>query len=110
MSEVATKEVPIEELSQEEFKAARAKGQTTAEKPAKAESEESKPEEKVKAKGGFQTRIDRLIRLLVEQKIEAAEIRTREVGALGEQRLEVVTRGHPAERESDGYDQQPPEV
>jgi hypothetical protein len=58
----------------------------------------------------FDKRVNRLVRLFVEQKIQSADIRTRQVGALGQQRLEVVARSHPAERERDGYDEQPPEV
>ena len=58
----------------------------------------------------FDKRVDRLIGLLIEQEIQATEVRTRQVGAFGQQRLEVVACGHPAERKSDGYDKQPPEV
>jgi len=58
----------------------------------------------------FDERVDCLIGLLIEQEIQAAEIRTRQVCALGQQRLEVVARSHPAERKRDGYDEQPPEV
>ncbi len=58
----------------------------------------------------FDKRIDRLVGLLIEQEIQAAEVRTRQVGAFRQQRLEVVACGHPAERKSDGDDKQPPEV
>src|SRR5690349_19112950 len=58
----------------------------------------------------FDKRIDGLIRLLVQQKIEAAKIRPRQVGALGKQRLQVVACRDPAERERHGDNEQPPEI
>jgi len=85
MAEVETKELSIdsEEVSMQEYKKARSEGVTTIERPVepaeeKVEekepevAEETKPEDKPKVKGGFQKRIDRLIREK-EQEREARE-------------------------------------
>jgi hypothetical protein len=85
MAEVETKELSIdsEEVSMQEYKKARSEGVTTIERPVEpAEeqveekepeaTEETKPEDKPKVKGGFQKRIDRLIREK-EQEREARE-------------------------------------
>ncbi|ABA49950.1 hypothetical protein BURPS1710b_2989 [Burkholderia pseudomallei 1710b] len=58
----------------------------------------------------FDERIDRFVRLFVQQEIQAAKIRARQVRALGQQLVEVVARRHPAERERDGNGEQPPEI
>lgn len=60
--------------------------------------------------GDFDERIDRLVVLLVEQKIEAAKIRARQIRIFGQQRFQVIAGRHPPQRESDGDDKQPPEV
>lgn len=96
MSEVAeVKDVPIEELSQPEFKAARAKGQLTVEKPA-VEPEE--PAEKVEEKpkksgGGFQKKIDRLIKqnAMLAEELE----RTRTAKAEPEKKQETKSDDEP---------------
>lgn len=71
--EVEVKEVSIGELSSSEFKEARKNGLETVPKPeAKAEEHEEQAE-KPKPKGGFQARIDRLIKqnATLEAQLEA---------------------------------------
>jgi hypothetical protein len=56
-------------------------------------------------------RLDRLVGLLVQQEIEAAEIRQRQRARFGEQMLDVDARGNPTHRKKDRGDrQQPPEL
>ena len=56
-------------------------------------------------------RLDRLVGLLVQQEIEAAEIRQRQRARLAQQVLDVDARGDPAQREEHRGDrQQPPEL
>src|SRR6266850_1887239 len=52
---------------------------------------------------------DRLVRLLVEKKIQALEIGKRERARLGQQLLDVHPRRQPAEREEQRKSKQPPE-
>ena len=47
----------------------------------------------------FDERLDRLVGLLVQQEIEAAEIRQRQRARLAQQVLDVDARGDPAQRE-----------
>jgi hypothetical protein len=56
-----TTEVPIGEVSMQEFKKARAEGKDTVEREAPTE-EKKAGEDKPKARGGFQAKIDRLIK------------------------------------------------
>ena len=56
-------------------------------------------------------RLDRLVRLLVQQEIEAAKIGQRQRARLAQQMPDVDARGDPAEREEHDRDrQQPPEL
>lgn len=81
MSEVK-EEVSIDQLSQEDYNKARDKGESTVEKPVEAEPEHK--EDKPKPKGGFQTRIDRLIR----EKDELAQELERARAAKGTDKVE----------------------
>ena len=59
----------------------------------------------------LQEGFDRLVRLLVQQEIEAAEVRQRQRARLAQQVLDVDPRRDPAQREEHRRDrQQPPEV
>src|SRR5208337_2357170 len=56
-------------------------------------------------------RLDRLVRLLVEQEVETAEVRQRQRARFAQEMLDVDARGNPAEREKqDRERQQPPEL
>ena len=56
-------------------------------------------------------RLDRLVRLLVQQEVEAAKIGQRQRARLAQQVLDVDARGDPAQREEQGRDrQQPPQL
>ncbi len=56
-------------------------------------------------------RLDRLVGLLVQQEVEAAEVRQRQRARLAQQVLDVDARGDPAQREEQRRDrQQPPEL
>src|SRR3990170_6267108 len=52
--------------------------------------------------------LDRLVGLLVEQKIEALEIRARQIARLGKQVLDVDARGQPSQAEEQREGEQPP--
>ena len=59
----------------------------------------------------FDERLDRLVRLLVQQEIEAAEIRQRQRARFAQQVLDVDARGDPSQREKHRrYRKQPPEI
>lgn len=73
---IETKEVPLDQATQPEYKKARADGKETATRETVVETEKgaSEKEDKPKIKGGFQARIDRLIKqqaTLEEQKTAA---------------------------------------
>jgi len=51
----------------------------------------------------FDERIDRLVRLLIEQEIESLEIAKGKAARLGHQLANIHARGNPAEREQHGY-------
>src|SRR5260221_534933 len=53
-------------------------------------------------------RLDRLVRLLVEQEIEALEIRGRQRARFRHQIFDIDSRGEPAEREKQWQRKQPP--
>ena len=53
-------------------------------------------------------RLDRLVRLLVEQEIQAFEIRPRQRARFRDQVLDVDARSEPAEREEERQCEQPP--
>src|SRR5208282_829428 len=56
-------------------------------------------------------RFDRLVRLLVEQEVETAEVRQRQGPRFAQKVLDVDARGDPAEREKqDRERQQPPKL
>lgn len=91
-----TVKIPIGEATMEEFKKARSKGEMSVEQKtsiavAEAEeveeekvTEEEKPDaEKPKSRGGFQKKIDRLVKLssTLEEKVAAAEKRAAEAEA-----------------------------
>lgn len=82
---VETKEVPLDEATQAEFKKARADGKETATRETVVETEKSDSEEKDKprVRGGFQAKIDRLIKsqAALEEKKDAAEKRAAELEA-----------------------------
>jgi hypothetical protein len=77
-----TQEIPIDQLPMKEYNAARDKGLSVVEVE-KPEQEETQEAEKPKAKGGFQKRIDRLIKeqAELEKKVEAANRRAAEAEA-----------------------------
>ena len=79
---VQTEEVPLEKSSMSEFKKARAKGEEVATRETVTEAPPER-EEKPKAKGGFQARIDRLIKqqAALEERATAAEKRAAELEA-----------------------------
>src|SRR5882672_6643463 len=54
--------------------------------------------------------LDRLVRLLVQQEIEAFEIRARQLPRFREQLLDVDARREPAQPEEQGEPEQPPEL
>lgn len=97
---VETQEIPLDQVTDmREYKKAREEGKETVTKEAPAEKkEESKSEDKPKAKGGFQARIDRLVKqaatleeqLAVERKARAEESKTKEVP-----KTEQATTGEP---------------
>ena len=58
----------------------------------------------------FDEGVDRLVVLLVEQEVQAAEVRARQIRVFGQQRFQVIAGRHPAQRKRDGNDEQPPEV
>lgn len=93
---IETQEVPLEESSMSEFKKARADGKETATRETvKEEKVESDEKDKPKVKGGFQARIDRLIKqqAALEEKNAAAEKRATE--------LEAKLNGNGKQKESD---------
>src|SRR6267142_460902 len=55
-------------------------------------------------------RLDRLVRLLVEQKIETLEIGTRQLARLREQLLDVDARRQPSQAEEQREPEQPPDL
>src|SRR5712691_5493335 len=55
-------------------------------------------------------RLDRLVGLLVEQEIEALEVRARQLPRFRQQLLDVDARGEPAQPEEQGKSEQPPEL
>src|SRR5712691_8160313 len=55
-------------------------------------------------------RLDRLVRLLVEQEVEALEIRARQLPRFPQQLLDVDARSEPAQPEEQGEPEQPPEL
>ncbi len=101
-TEVQTQEVPLEESSMAEYKKARTDGKETATRETIVE-EKTAPEEKEKpkAKGGFQARIDRLIKqqASTEERASAAEKRAAELEAKlsgnGTARTEPAVEGEP---------------
>jgi hypothetical protein len=108
-AEVEVKETPIEELSQEEYKAARVKGVTTIEKPVekKDEADEQRQEdEKPKPKGGFQKRIDRLIRQNAALEEQLAAERQRKAAEAGGKQQEQRVEGDP-EPKRDAFQDDP---
>lgn len=96
------KEVSIDTLSLPDYKKARAEGKTTVEQKvapveeveeiATEETEETKPEDKPKHKGGFQKRIDRLVKQnsTLEQELEQLRAKSPK-----EEKKEVVVAGEP---------------
>src|SRR5579864_2628418 len=101
--EIQTEEVPLDQASMEEFKKARAEGKdvvtrevVAAEKPEK-EGEEPKP----KAKGGFQARIDRLIKQQAETERQLTEERRQR------QELEAKANGNPVPKTEQKADEEP---
>jgi hypothetical protein len=52
--------------------------------------------------GGFEKGLDGLVRLLVEEKIQAAKIGARQGARFAQQVLEINPRGDPAKDEKDG--------
>ena len=81
-TEVQTQEVPLEESSMTEYKKARSDGKDTATRETVIEEKPALEEkEKPKAKGGFQARIDRLIKqqASTEERAAAAEKRAAEL-------------------------------
>ena len=52
--------------------------------------------------------LDRLVGLLVQQEVEALEIRHRQRARFGHELLDVDARGEPAEREEQRQGEQPP--
>ncbi len=101
-TEIQTQEVPLEESSMAEYKKARTDGKETATRETIVE-EKTAPEEKEKpkAKGGFQARIDRLIKqqASTEERASAAEKRAAELEAKlsgnGTARTEPAVEGEP---------------
>ena len=57
----------------------------------------------------FNKGVNRLIRLLVEQKIQALEIAARQAARFRHQLIDIDPRGDPAQREEDRNTEQPPE-
>ena len=55
-------------------------------------------------------RLDRLVRLLVEEKVEAFEIRARQLPRFREQLLDVDPRREPTQAEEQRETEQPPEL
>ena len=97
------KEVSIDTLPMREFKAARAEGKSTVEQKVEPVVEEKKPEEsgeeeqeKPKAKGGFQSRIDRLVKQLAMKEEELEKARG---SAKVEEKAPVVTAEGEPKRE-----------
>ncbi len=87
--ETQVQEVPIEELSQAEFKEARSKGLSTVEKTIEKKAEAEEQKDKPKAKGGFQSRIDRLIRQNSALEEQLAAERARKAGEQQQQQRTV---------------------
>jgi hypothetical protein len=93
--ETATQEVALDEANMQEFKAARAEGKEVATRETVSE-EKPEAEEKPKAKGGFQARIDRLIKqqAALEEAKTAAEKKAADLeakfGSKGEEAKPVV--------------------
>lgn len=94
---VETQEVPLDQASQAEFKKARAEGKETATRETVV-AEKPPVEEKPKIKGGFQARIDRLIKqqAALEEAKTAAEKRAAELEA------KLNGNGVPKTEQSDG--------
>lgn len=80
---IETSEVPLETSSMSEFKKARADGKETATREAIIEKEKPATEEKTRVRGGFQAKIDRLIKAqaTLEEQKTAAEKRAQEAEA-----------------------------
>ena len=99
------KEVSIDTLPMREFKAARAEGKerveqkvesVVEEKKAEESGEENKEEDKPKGKGGFQSRIDRLVKQLAMKEEELEKVRG---SAKVEEKAPVVTAEGEPKRE-----------
>ena len=60
--------------------------------------------------GGLQEGFDGLVRLLVEEEVEALEIGARQSARFLQQMIEIDARGHPAEGKEDRQRQQPPKL
>src|SRR5438046_7107217 len=56
----------------------------------------------------FNERFDRLVGLLVQEKIETAKIRQRQSARLAQQMLDIDARGNPAQRKKYGDNRQEP--
>jgi hypothetical protein len=100
---VEVKEVPIDTATNmQDYKKARAEGKSTVEQKVAPEVEESKPEEdkseveKPKAKGGFQKRIDNLVKHNATLENELEQLRTAAKGAPKEEvKTAPVVEGEP---------------
>jgi hypothetical protein len=75
--EVALKEIPIDEIPLADYKKARAEGKTTVPEKVVAVEEETIDTEKPKLKGGFQKRIDRLIKQVSALEEERETLRSK---------------------------------
>lgn len=80
---VETEEIPLEQATMPEFKKARAEGKDVVTREAAPPEEKAASEEKPKVKGGFQARIDRLIKqqAATEERALAAEKKAAELEA-----------------------------
>ena len=94
---VETQDVPLEQSTMAEFKAAREKGEEVATRETVKVEEKQAESEKPKVKGGFQARIDRLIKqqATTEERATAAEKKAAELEA------KINGNGHAAPKDGD---------
>ena len=94
---VETQDVPLEQSTMAEFKAAREKGEEVATRETVKVEEKQAESEKPKVKGGFQARIDRLIKqqATTEERAAAAEKKAAELEA------KINGNGHAAPKDGD---------
>lgn len=98
---VETQEIPLDQATQAEFKKARAEGKDVVTREAVPPEENPAGEEKPKVRGGFQAKIDRLIKqqASTEERAVAAERKAAE--------LEAKLNGNGAEKKETKADAEP---